>query len=333
MKNYQINNSKFVVVTRQDLKPGAQIKQVSNCLVDIYYMNLSTFIKSASIKHNNFYDYSKLNIQKFHPSIKIDIICPIHGVFSQTARAHYKGAGCNHCAQLIRIKSIVKPINVYLKKCESVHGLKYDYSLVDKFARKNDKVKIICKKHGIFVQQLNHHLRGSGCQKCSGNIKLQLVDFIEKANNIHEFKYNYNSVNFSKSKSSISIICPIHGIFKQRLNHHLRGAGCPECQMSNGENAIRIFLNKHNIEFEYQKKFDGCIDKRKLPFDFYLSKYNTCIEYDGSQHFIDSNFFKGNLDDRIKKDKIKDYFCKNNEIKLIRINNIKEIENKLKNLL
>lgn len=37
MKNYQINNSKFVVVTRQDLKPGAQIAQAAHAAIQFQH--------------------------------------------------------------------------------------------------------------------------------------------------------------------------------------------------------------------------------------------------------------------------------------------------------
>jgi hypothetical protein len=45
------------------------------------------FIERSKINHNNKYDYSK-----------VDIICPKHGEFWQTAGAHLQGCGCPKCS-------------------------------------------------------------------------------------------------------------------------------------------------------------------------------------------------------------------------------------------
>jgi hypothetical protein len=52
-----------------------------------------------------------------------------------------------------------------MDKLKLIHGAKYDYSLVDCSATK-DKVKIICKDHGIFEQRYASHKKGQGCPKC-----------------------------------------------------------------------------------------------------------------------------------------------------------------------
>lgn len=70
-----------------------------------------------------------------------------------------------------------------------------------------------------------------------------------------------------------------------------------------------------------KKTFDGCENINKLYFDFYLPEYNTCIEYDGLQHFKSIEHFGGKkgLKETQKRDKIKDEYCKNNNIRLLRI--------------
>ena len=54
----------------------------------------------------------------------------------------------------------------FIKKAIEIHGDRYDYSLVD-YKTSVKKVKIICKKHGVFRQIPNDHLRGSGCPRCN----------------------------------------------------------------------------------------------------------------------------------------------------------------------
>ena len=97
--------------------------------------------------------------------------------------------------------------------------------------------------------------------------------------------------------------------------------GCQKCKESKGEGIIRNFLEKNCIKYEPQKKFAKCKDINLLPFDFYLTTDNICIEFDGKQHFDSIERYGGNVGLKYIQthDKIKNEFCKNNNIKLIRI--------------
>lgn len=54
-------------------------------------------------------------------------------------------------------------------------------------------------------------------------------EFVTKARKIHGNKYDYSKVEYQRSTVWVSIICPIHGEFKQTPAHHLNGEGCPQC--------------------------------------------------------------------------------------------------------
>ena len=77
----------------------------------------------------------------------------------------------------------------------------------------------------------------------------------------------------------------------------------------------------NDIKYEQQKKFEGCEYIKSLQFDFYLPEYNLCIEYDGKQHFQPIKFFGGikSFKELIIKDEIKNRFCQENNISLLRI--------------
>lgn len=102
--------------------------------------------------------------------------------------------------------------------------------------------------------------------------------------------------------------------------------------MSLGEKYIYGILSKHNILFFTQYSFENCINPKtncNLYFDFYIPKYNCCIEYDGKQHFEPVKFFGG--EDFFKetqyRDEIKNQYCLKNNINLIRIKyDCKDIE-------
>lgn len=222
----------------------------------------------------------------------------------------------------------------FISKSTKIHNNKYDYSQVN-YINNSTKVKIICEIHGEFEQTPNSHMKGAGCRKCytSSNKnnftknKLTLVQFIKKCIEIHGHTYDYSKVNYKHSKVKIIIICKVHGEFEQTPNCHLRGNGCPYCKKSKSENHISNFLRNNNIEYIPQMKFDNCKGKkRRLPFDFYLPKYNIAIEYDGKQHIYGWNNNKYSLECIKNADLIKNNFCQQNQIYLIRISHTDNLE-------
>ena len=110
--------------------------------------------------------------------------------------------------------------------------------------------------------------------------------------------------------------------------------GCPKCSESKGEKRITEILDKYNILYKRQKRFKDCKNKLPLPFDFYLPTYNTCIEYQGQQHYKSINSAHYTDEETLKNtqyhDTIKKQYCEDNNIKLIIIpywdkNNIENI--------
>lgn len=96
---------------------------------------------------------------------------------------------------------------------------------------------------------------------------------------------------------------------------------CPVCNESKGEKAIREYLENNNIEFEQEYRFENCRNINLLPFDFYIPSKNLCIEFDGEQHYRAFEYFGGEESFILTKirDEIKNNYCKDNNIKLIRI--------------
>lgn len=60
--------------------------------------------------------------------------------------------------------------------------------------------------------------------------KLTVVEFIEKAKQVHKSKYRYDEVEYMNSWTKVTITCPAHGNFSQSPNRHTMGNGCPECK-------------------------------------------------------------------------------------------------------
>lgn len=121
--------------------------------------------------------------------------------------------------------------------------------------------------------------------------------------------------------------CPKCGkIFRYNIGNIARGrkTSCGCLSSSYYANLIEQILLSNQIKYIKEKIFNDCINPKanyKLRFDFYLPDYNTCIEYDGKQHFKPVEQWDKNdsLEDRQYRDNIKTRYCFEHNIKLIRI--------------
>ena len=180
--------------------------------------NTKRFVTSAKKTHDNRYDYSL--VEYINNKSKIKIICKEHGVFEQSPTRHLTGDGCPKCNGGVKSNR-----DEFINKVIIIHDNKYDYSLI-KYINSQTKVKIICKKHGVFEMKPNHHLSGQGCGKCSvENSVLTTTEFIERAQKVHGSIYDYNLADYKRNNIKVKIICHEHGVFEQTPTCHLSGRG------------------------------------------------------------------------------------------------------------
>jgi ribosomal protein S17E len=208
------------------------------------------FIEESNKKHNNFYDYSLVKEFK-NVREKVEIICPDHGVFKQMVRLHKNGSKCPLCPSKSKIT-----VEKFIEQSNEKHNYKYDYSLVKELKTVFDTIEIICPIHGTFNQIANIHKKGFGCQKCSNCAKITVDEFIKRANKKHDSKYDYSLVKeFKNVREKVEIICPDHGIFKQKINNHMtQGDGCPACSGCTKvtlQKFIEQSNKKHNNFYDY----------------------------------------------------------------------------------
>lgn len=241
---------------------------------------------------------------------------------------------CKYCGIEKRSEKYRIDDSTILNKCDEL-GLIY----IDRFIKEQETwIKYKCKKHlNKGIQCVSwYHLKtcAIGCPYCTGRYKTT-EDFIKEMKEINpniEIIGEYNG-----SEKPIKCRCKICNHIWNPIGRSLKNnQGCPNCNLSKGEARIRKFLTDYNISFVQQKLFEDCVYKDKLRFDFYLQDYNMCIEFDGQQHFEPVDFAnKGtkwaeNLFTHNQiKDSIKNKYCKNKNIKLLRIPywDIKNIEN------
>lgn len=212
--------------------------------------------------------------------------------------------------------------HIFIQKSILKHGDRYDYSKSNYTGSRN-KLKIICSIHGLFEQKANDHIAGHNCTKCGKitsdkNRRKSHSEFVKQASMLHSGKYIYLS-KYECDSNKIDIYCTkCEHKFSQKVNNHLNGSGCPRCKESKGEKAIAKFLDKHNIEYIREHKFK---ELGQLRFDFYLPNLNTCIEFNGRQHFVPVKYWGGTkyLEKLQKYDRIKEKYCEDNGINIIQI--------------
>lgn len=185
----------------------------------------------------------------------------------------------------------------------------------------------------------NFVVKKSGCPIC-GDTLLRTEESATKIINDICSKKNYSFLGFADNKyvgakGRVNLICNHceREWSPQYRNFVHNKSGCPICKNSKGEFEIAQYLQIKCINFVQQKTFTDCKDKHVLPFDFYITDYNICIEYDGSQHFIPKIHWGGyeNLILIQKHDNIKTEYCIKNKIQLIRINYRQKIPTELDN--
>lgn len=124
-------------------------------------------------------------------------------------------------------------------------------------------------------------------------------------------------------------VCPLCGnsfaaMPAKIMSCHTTSCGC--MIRSSRERMIESYLNEIHARFKKQVRFDDCRHIYTLPFDFAI--YNDfddlicLIEYDGEQHFRPVDLWGGKEGYEATKirDAIKNEYCKNHSIKLIRVN-------------
>jgi hypoxanthine phosphoribosyltransferase len=306
---------------------------------DVGYINLCLLAGELLISSKDEYATNRSTL-KFHCKKCNEIFITTSFLYKKTETNKH----CTGCRTMITRIKLPDFRETYITKFKKHHGEYYNYDKVPDIFLTKDQLSITCPKHGDFQAKASTHASGNGkCPICfkdersksfiPHNLKTQ-TEFINQANKKHKFRYNYSKVEYVRSKDHVTIICAKHGEFEQTPNCHLnQGTGCPMCtNTSAAVLSIIQDLEKMQIPYITEKTFMGCtgVGQRgitsSLKFDLYLPDRNLCIEYDGPHHF--GPFKYGSITDdqaqsrfltQQQNDNIKDRFCEDNNIELIRI--------------
>ena len=165
---------------------------------------------------------------------KIELKCRAHGVFKQSPYEHLeKRVACKGCF------GISYSTDSFVGKAEDVWGGRWDYTQT-LYKDSKSTVTILCKSHGPFRQTPNHHLRGVvGCKGCDPR-RISPEDFLQRSREVWGDRWDYSKVEFVRVLDNVTIICPLHGDFKQTPKSHMNeGLECPGCSKRTHDGFLR----------------------------------------------------------------------------------------------
>ena len=229
------------------------------------------FINESISVHGNLYDYSLSEYTGVKNLIKI--ICPIHGLFEQSAGAHLHGSGCQRCgakkASAASASTVAMSRESFVNKAVAIHGNKYNY---DKFEYVNTKVHglISCNScyHEWLVRPDSHLHMKSGCPVCNKN-KTIYTEAYYKAKGIenHPCKIYLTEIEFNGERF-LKL-----GLTKDGVRHRFRGL-LKKMKINEVMIATGDFFSLYRIEQELIVKYS---DKRFIPVETFKG-HTECFD-------------------------------------------------------
>jgi|GEM_PF-378067 len=228
-------------------------------------------LEKSTKKYKNKFKYDDIHIDSIKE--EIDIICNIHGKIRMSAQKHLNSnTGCSFCEKkYFQQKKQDKNFLNFIEKTKKINKTNFLYKR-ENFKSFNELMIISCTKHqrNFHITPYNHlRAKYGGCEEC-GHSKntpnLTIKEFKEKANDIHNLKYDYSLVKFDSKEDMIQIKCPIHGLFTQKVKYHLRGSGCKYCGYTENKRkqtkSTKQFIDEikkiHGNRYNYSKvKYEG----------------------------------------------------------------------------
>ena len=316
----------------------------------LYYTVLTNLSRSAPRKYdkNNIYSvyniklWCKLNDKPFKllseeyidNMQKLKWQCLKEGcgeIFETNWGSISQGQGCGYCAgKQVGLSNCLanKTPELSSQWHSTLNGNLNSYNIT---VNSHKKVWWICKDGHEWESTIQNRQEGNGCPYCSGFLPSEDNNLLIHNPKLCE-EWDYAKNNKSPNEYTKSSMSKVHwkcNVCEHRwialISNRNKGRGCPQCKESKGEKRISEISLKHGLIYTPQYMIDGCKNRRHLPFDFCFfednakTKIKMIVEYDGILHFEDK-FNKPKEFERLQQnDKIKTEYCKQNNIKLIRI--------------
>lgn len=238
------------------------------------------------------------------------------------------GKGCYLCG----LEKVRKAQFISQEEFEDrVHSRNPHIRIDGKYMGTTNPVDCYCLRHNVNFSRVAVSLYShvSGCDECyrefvrqrNGLTKDEYVETLHCSFPHIDLRGEY--INLQEETDFYCNQCKTLWVDRPIL---VRDRGCPSCEHNCTENLVGKILDTYNIRYKRQQTFDDCVDKRKLPFDYFLVDYNILCEYDGEQHYHPVGFGCNDEQEAKEKflytqrhDEIKNQYCEKYNIPLIRI--------------
>lgn len=247
------------------------------CRIDNKKHNVNDFITKAKLIHNDKFNYSQVVYK--NAKSKVEIECPKHGIFEQEANSHLQGKGCPSC-KYSNFANVIKHSKEYvIREANKKHNGVYNYNKL-KYVNNRTKFCIICKEHGEFWQDYEHHVdRGQGCPSCGGSKGEKLIELWLTDNkirfksqyhiNVHKVARNSNKViiDFFVLHNGKQYFIEYDGIQHFEYVPHFHKGGVIDFEkQQRRDSVLNDFCEIHKnkvilIRFDYKQKDDEILNK------------------------------------------------------------------------
>jgi hypothetical protein len=250
--------------------------------------------------------------------------------YQVTPNSFLRGCRCKKCT----VPNYDRDTEQYIK--EVYEQTKGEYEVLGEYVNYNTKIHMKHVKCGAEWEVTPKRFLGkkTRCPHCAKFTKVKShSDFLNEIFSLVGDEYTVLS-EYERSNKRILLRHNDCGHeYMVTPNTFLNGCRCPECiSPRNSKYAQKItnILDTNNIIYKKEYWFEDCRNVLFLYFDFGIIDMNgnllCLLEVDGQQHFEPVRFYGESIEmatenfyETIKRDNIKNKYCKDNNIKLIRI--------------
>lgn len=253
------------------------------------------------------------------------------------------GSRCPKCMHRQGANKLFISQEEFERRIENIH--EGNIKILGEYHGGKEKIKIQHVPCGrIFDTYAGDLLQGKSCRYCAGKMLKTTEEFKQDLYDLYEDEYSLIG-EYKNAKTKVHIRHNLCGYEWDIIPRSIMiKRTCPHCNKSYGEKELENFAIHNKLNYKMQETFEGCYRNDYLKFDMSIydgnDKLLCLVEFDGAGHFIPTYF--GNqtkkqalksLKDQQERDKIKNNFCKKNNIHLLRLSNKSTICSELKSFL
>lgn len=197
-------------------------------------------------KYIESYGFKLISVDYIKCNSKLILSCPNNHQFGITFSHFMNGTRCAYCS-----------------------GYKIDYSTIrryivsqgfklisERYVAAKEKLIIECKNGHKFHMSWHDFRNGSRCRMCYEiNRRMSTEEFICASKELYGEKLDYDKVNYVACNKYVTLICKVHGEYKQMPQNHFKSMGCKQCYSEtlckSNEQFIEEARIKHNNKFDY----------------------------------------------------------------------------------